>query len=202
MIEIKKISVEDLTTIESLIDDKDQKIGFSNKKITKEDYIKFTSKILTSKSYDTYGFFINEEFISFMSCVNFPNLPYYGILNFKVLKKYNFYDVTKNGFLHLKEHISNIKEKEKYYSFYVARAARDSKLSNKIINRSFSVFSQFYKKYIVTIEELIPANHKSKFEYFNKALLMDKVFDEDFLIYKFTCKDEYRNIKVIRDIKL
>jgi hypothetical protein len=197
MFEIKKISIDYFDTIKQSIDDNDQRIGFGKTKIGKEDYLKFTEKILKSNAYQTYGYFLDNELISYISNFNFPNLPYHGFTNFKVIKKFNFYNGTDNGMWRLTVHIASLKEQENYYSFYVARTVKSAKLAERIHISSKRNFPQFYEKYIYTIEEFIPPKTPSKYEYFNKALLMDKVFDEEFLIYKFTCKEEYRNFKNI-----
>ena len=120
---IKQLTIEDLPLIDSLIDDKPQRIGFGNTKVSRDDYIEMTSKMLTLPAHTTYGCYDNEDhsLISYMTFFDFPNLPYYCATNFKVLKKFNYYNQVKNGFIKLLD-VCEIKEQEGRYSMFIGRA--------------------------------------------------------------------------------
>jgi hypothetical protein len=202
MYQIKKINLDHLPIIENMIPNTTQRVGFGGDKVSKEDYLKYTERLLASNSHTTWGLFDNDEFISYMTSFDFPNLPYHGIINFKVLKNFNLYDTTINGYDHLMDYIAELKEKEHRYSFFTARAARSPKLRTKIANSTVNVRQEFWTKYIMTIEEHVPAGQPSQFEYFNKALFRDKVFTNDFLVFKFTCRNKFRSFKTLNGDEL
>lgn len=193
---IKQLTINDLPLIEQSIEDRPQRIGFSNTKISRADYMDMTTKMLTLPAHTTYGCYDSEDhsLISYMTFFDFPNLPYYCATNFKVLKKFNYYDQVKNGFIKLLD-VCEIKEQEGRYSMFLGRAVYRNVDNRKKIIKQFTLEAPvFWKKYIRTIEEYIPAGQTSKYDYFNKAILRGKVFDNDFIIMRMTCKQEFRNI--------
>jgi hypothetical protein len=193
---IQKLTIDDLPLIDKLIDDRPQRIGFSNTKVSREDYIDMTAKMLTLPAHITYGCYSSEDnsLISYMTFFDFPNLPYYCATNFKVLEKFNYYDQVKNGFIKLLD-VCELKEQEGRYSMFLGRAVYRNVDNRKKIIKQFTLEAPvFWQKYIRTIEEYIPAGQPSKYDYFNKAILRGKVFDNDFIIMRMTCKQQYRTI--------
>jgi hypothetical protein len=193
MIEIKKFNVDNLEEINQALLDVPHRLGFGTTEVTKKEYLNFTEKILRSNTHSTWGFYKDEILISFMSSFDFPNLPYYGVLNFKVVKGTNYFSQVKSGFFALLNHITKVKEGEKRYTFYMTRAIqRNADVRKKLYNEWEKNFPEFFKKYTRTIEEVIPAGQLSQFDYYNKALLRDKVYDNDMMIMQFVCKNEFR----------
>jgi hypothetical protein len=193
---IKQLTISDLPLIDSLIDDRPQRIGFGNTKVSRSDYIEMTSKMLTLPAHTTYGCYDDEDhsLISYMTFFDFPNLPYYCATNFKVLKKFNYYDQVKNGFIKLLD-VCEIKEKEGRYSMFVGRSIyRNVDNRSRIFKQWTSEAPEFWKRYTRTIEEYVPAGQNSKYDYFNKAIMRNKTFDNDFVIICIACNQEYRKI--------
>ena len=193
MIEIKKFNVDNLAEIDKVLPDVPHRLGFGTTEVTKQEYLNFTEKILRSSTHGTWGFYQDGNLISFMSAFDFPNLPYYGVLNFKVIKKSNYFSQVKSGFFALLDHIIKIKESEKRYTCYMTRAIqRNADVRKKLYDEWEKNFPEFFKRYIRTIEEVIPAGQLSQFDYYNKALLRDKVYDNDMMVMKFVCRNEFR----------
>jgi len=193
MIEIRKFTADNLEEINQALLDVPHRLGFGTTEVTKKEYLNFTEKILRSNTHSTWGFYKDGILISFMSSFDFPNLPYYGVLNFKVVKASNYFSQVKSGFFALLDHITKVKEGEKRYTFYMTRAIqRHADVRKKLYDEWEKNFSEFFKKYIRTIEEVIPAGQLSQFDYYNKALLRDKVYDNDMLVMQFVCRNEFR----------
>jgi len=190
---VKKITIEDLNYISEVLPEGQHRLGFGTSSVSKQEYLNYTEKILRSQTHTTWGFFNNADMVSFMSSFDFPNLPYYGLLNFKVLQTSTYYSQVKSGFIDLINFISEQKEAEQRYTFFVTRAVlRRVDARKKLFDEWKNHAPDLYKKYLRTIEEVVPAGQLSKFDYFNKALLREKVFDNDMLIMKWTCRNEFR----------
>ena len=193
MSEIKKFTVDNLAEIDKVLPDVPHRLGFGTTEVTKQEYLNFTEKILRSSTHSTWGFYQNGNLISFMAAFDFPNLPYYGVLNFKVIKKSNYFSQVKSGFFALLDHITKIKESEKRYTFYMTRAIqRNADVRKKLYDEWEKNFPDFFKRYTRTVEEVIPAGQLSQYDYYNKALLRDKVYDNDMMVMKFVCRNEFR----------
>lgn len=200
---VRQLTVNDYSLIEQSIGEEDQRIGFGTTKVSRQGYLEMTAKMLGSQTHTTYGCFdaTDDSLISYMTFFDFPNLPYYCMTNFKVVKKFNYYNQSKNGFIKFLD-VCNLKEEEGKYSFYVGRAIfRNFDSRVKTIKDFAFNAPDFWKKYIRTIEEFIPAGQPSKYEYFNKAILRGKTFDNDFIILKFTCRQEFRNSILPADLQ-
>lgn len=193
---IQQLTIKDLPEIEPLIGPGPQRIGFGTTKVSREDYIDMTAKMMSLPAHTTYGCYDSNDnsLISYMTFFDFPNLPYYCAMNFKVLKKFNYYDQVKNGFIKLLD-VCELKEQEGRYSMFLGRAVYRRVDNRKKIIKQFTLEApRFWQRYIRTIEEYIPAGQPSKYDYFNKAILRGKVFENDFIIMRMTCKQEYRNV--------
>ena len=191
---LQQLTIKNLPEIEKVLGAGPQRIGFGNTKVSRDEYLDMTAKMLSLPAHTTYGCYDDDNLISYMTFFDFPNLPYYGATNFKVLKKFNYYDQVKNGFIKLLD-VCDIKEKEGRYSMLLGRAVYRKVDNRKKILRQFALEApNFWKKYIRTIEEYIPAGQASQYDYFNKAILRGKIFDNDFIIIKMTCRQEYRNV--------
>ena len=191
--QVRKITIDDLKEIGDALKDVPQRLGFGTTEVTKQEYLNYTEKILRSNTHQTWGFYNDNKLISFMSAFDFPNLPYYGILNFKVLRSVGYYSHVTSGYVALMKAVSESKEEQQRYTFFIARSAqRKYDIRQKLHAEHQQADPEFFKKYLRTVEEVVPAGQLSKFDYFNKALLRDKVFDNDMLIMKWTCRNEYR----------
>lgn len=199
MYEVRKLSSEDLPLIVSKLEPGPQKYAYGHDHMPYEEYLAFTTRLLSYPGCGTWGFFEDGELVSFMTAFDFQTLPYYGLTNFKVLKKFNFYNSSKNGWTPLIEKITEVKEKEQRYTFFAGQAARSFNVRRKTAELSVDDSPSFWNRYMMTIEEYIPANNPSKFDFFNKAILRDKIFTSDFIVFKFTCKNIYRDFTPVSE---
>jgi hypothetical protein len=142
-----------------------------------------------------------DEPISMIGFYNFSMIPEYALLNLKVFKKSNYFDINKNGYMHISE-LVNRKEKENRYSFLFLRSVGHTRLNsgritremvNTVTNMEHNFGIDFAKKYIRTIEEHIPAGETSKIDAYSKILFRGKVFEEDTVVCRFTCLQKYRS---------
>jgi hypothetical protein len=190
---VKKITVDTLQEIAKQLPDTPQRLGFGTTEVSKQEYLNYTEKILRSSTHETWAYYQDEKLISFMSSFDFPNLPYYGILNFKVIKNTNYFSQIKSGYIDLFNTITEHKEQQQRYTFFVTRAIqRNTDVRKRLFDEWQKYAPEFFNRYLRTIEEVIPAGSLSKYEYFNRALLRDKVYDNDMLIMKWTCRNEFR----------
>jgi hypothetical protein len=179
-----------------LIPDGPQKIGFGTTTIPKQNYLNWVYHQLSDNQYNLWCCYTDTgEPVSFISTFDFPNLPYYTITNFKVVKKFDFYNEVTNGYLDLMNHCIEQQELKHLYSFYTFRAFGRKKNNRLWMTKSAAKnLPKYYDRYTKVVEEFIPAGQASKYDYFNKVLLRDKIYENDTAVMKWTCKDQYREI--------
>jgi hypothetical protein len=190
---IKILTTDDLPMLKTLIGTGPQKIGFSDTQITSDEYFNYLNLCLTHPLHKTYAY-INEEneLVSYLTLCDFPGLPYYANINFKVIKKFNTYRQNDNGIRQFQEVYFN-KEKENRYAFFKMRGLKSIRMEEKLTKGIAEAMPEFFNRYHRTIEEYIPAGQASKYEPFNKILLRGHKFNSDCVVYKYTCKQEFRN---------
>lgn len=189
---LKKLTIADLPKLKELIGTKPQKIGFSDTYISNDDYFDYLKLCLTHSLHNTYGYIHEGEIVSFLTTCDFPGLPYYAIINFKVIKKFNTWDPGHNGLIEYQD-LFFAKEKEGRYAFYMMRAFKNARLLNKVTARMRANMGELYNRYHLTIEDYVPAGQYSRWEPFNKILFRGHTFNDDNVIYKFSCKQDFRN---------
>jgi len=188
---IKILTMDNFEALKELIGPAPQKIGFSDTYVSSDDYFDYLKTCLTHPLHKTYAYYDNDELVSFITLCDFPALPYYAVINFKVIKKFNTYDQEKNG-IHQFQEVYFSKESENRYSFYKMRGFKSPKLMKRVTRGIVNAMPEFFDRYHRTIEEYIPAGQMSQYEPFNKILLRGHTFNDDCVIFKFTCKQEYR----------
>lgn len=189
---IERLTEYDYPELKKLIGTEPQRVGFSHTLLPNEEYMKYLYVCLTHPAHQTYAYINDQgEFVSFISLADFGRLPYYGIVNFKVVKKFNTYNQEENG-IHQFQDVYFSKEKEDRYSFFKLRGFRSERLMKKVTRGIVNAMPEFFDRYHRTIEEYIPAGQLSKWEAFNKMLLRGRPMKEDCVVFKFTCKQEFR----------
>ena len=189
---IQILTESDIPMVRKLIGDAPQKIGFSDTVISNEEYFEYLDLCIVHPLHKTYAYFNDAgDLVSYITLCDFPALPYYAVINFKVVKKFNIYDQEQNG-MHQFQEVYFSKEKENRYSFYKLRGFRSPRLMKRVTKNLVNAMPVFFDRYHRTIEEFIPAGQYSKYDPFNKLLFRGHTFNDDSVIFKFTCKQEYR----------
>lgn len=189
---IQRLTEKDYPEIKRLIGTDPQRVGFSHTLLSNEEYMKYLYVCLTHPVHQTYAYIDDQgDLVSFVSLADFGRLPYYGIVNFKVVKKFNTYNQEENGIHQFQEVYFN-KEKENRHTFFKLRGFRNERLMKKVTRGIVNAMPAFFDRYHRTIEEYIPAGQLSQWDAFNKMMLRNKPLNEDSVIFKFTCKQEFR----------
>jgi len=188
---IKILTMADMPLLKQLIGSDPQKIGFSDTYISNSDYFDYMKTCIIHPLHKTYGYFDNDELVSLITLCDFPALPYYALVNFKVVKKFNTWVPEQNGMKQFLE-VYFSKEKEERYSFFMMRGFKNARLARHVSRQVRLSMGELWDRYHETIEEYIPAGQQSKWEPFNKILFRGHTFNDDSVLYKFTCKQEYR----------
>ena len=177
--------------LKQLIGSAPQKIGFSDTYVSNDEFFDYMKTCITHHLHTTYGYYDDQGLVSIITLCDFPGLPYYAIINFKVIRKFNVWDPANNGMAQFQE-VYFSKEKEERYSFFMMRGFKNPKLVRHVSRKVKLSMTDLFDRYHRTIEEYIPAGHMSKWEPFNKILFRGHTFNDDSVLYKFTCKQEFR----------
>jgi len=188
---IKILTMNDMPELKNLIGPGPQKIGFSDTYISNDDFFDYMKTCISHSLHKTYGYYDGEELVSLITLCDFPGLPYYALINFKVIKKFNVWSPEQNGMKQFLEVYFN-KEKEERYSFFMMRGFKNARLARHVSRQVRLSMGELWDRYHETVEEYIPAGSMSKWEPFNKILFRGHTFNDDSVLYKFTCKQEYR----------
>ncbi len=190
---IRKATPDDIDMLISLLPPGDQRIGFGKTAMTREKFIEYINVCIRYPHHDTFLYYRGDELVSMMACCDSTISPYWCALNFKVFRPRYFLDVANNGWIHLGEHIAQLKESQGRFSFYYVKTIRKQ---NKYMEKNYGQLLEFSKvignRYIRTVEEYIPAGQTSQHEFFKRLLMRNSVFAEDVAITKWTCMQEYR----------
>lgn len=190
---IRKATTNDIDMIVSHLPPGDQRIGFGKTTMTRDKYIEYIELCIQRYDHETFLYYRDDELVSMLACCDSIICPYWAALNFRVFRPKLFLDVTKNGWVHLGEHVASLKESQGRFSFFYLKTIRQQ---NRFMEKNYDRFLQaspvIGNRYIRTVEEYIPAGQTSKHIYFQKLLTRNQIFSEDVAITKWTCLQEYR----------
>lgn len=191
---IKVLTTDNWPEIESAV----KKLPFhrvaqTRQTIPVEEFLRYTQNILKRANSTVYGYYENEELTSMISLVEFSQMPAYVIYNWRNLKPSNVYNPVKNGWSDLWNRLIEDQEKKGNYTFYMMRTTDVNRLQYKKFHNMYMKHSPKFLNYERTVEEVVPANSKTKWAFFDSILYFNKTFDYETMVLKFTCRQEHRN---------
>jgi hypothetical protein len=195
MAEIKQLTLDDWPLVEAKINESSIfRIAQTKHEISKQEYLNYTYKSFNKTNEQVYGYFVNNDLISMTSVYTFIDLPGYLMKNFKHFGKANLYNPVTSGMAPTFNKIIEIKEAEGLYTFWMSKTADYRRLNQKRVRHlMFDIGCPKLKNYEITIEEVIPANTKSKYRLHADGIHFGSILSEDTCIIKYTCKQEFRN---------
>jgi hypothetical protein len=129
-----------------------------------ENFIKYGSLL--------FGYYVDDKLISFLTATPWPGLPYYTISNFFVLPgSIKYFTLTNSGVTDLLTESIKHMESKGYYTFYYVRSEDHWPIRNKKKkNLGFHIQWPDYKKYVVTMEEMIEPGQRSVYRTHDRLL--------------------------------
>lgn len=192
---VKILSINDWPQIEKKISKlKIFRIAQTKHEISKEEYMAYTYNSFVSQNEIVYGYMDYDDIISITSVYNFKAVPGYLLKNFKHFQEFNLYDPVKNGTSVIMNKIIEDQEKKHLYSFWMAKTANYKRLNQERIRKKmFDIGCPKLKYYDITIEELVPANSRSKYRLHDEGIYFGNTINEDTCVIRCTCRQEFRN---------
>lgn len=142
-----------------------------------------------------FGHFHDDKLISFLSVISWKSLPYYTMSNYFVRPgSIRYFSIKNSGIPELFETSVTHMEKLGYYTFYYVRADERWPIKNKKRkNLGFDEHCKEYKKYIVTMEEIIYPGEESKYN--THRLMLGEQFDNSLkrVVIRYTLPNELRH---------
>jgi hypothetical protein len=142
-----------------------------------------------------FGYYDDEKLISFLTSTPWEGLPYYTISNFFVLQGHiRYFTLTNSGMIDLLTETVKYMENKNYYTFYYVRSEDHWPIKNeKRKNMGFSKQWPEYKKYVVTMEEMIEPGQRSRYN--THDILLGGVNTSDLrrVIVRYTLPHELRS---------
>ena len=142
-----------------------------------------------------FGYYDEDKLISFLTSTPWRGLPYYTISNFFVQQgSINYFTLKNSGVIDLLTETVKHMENKGLYTFYYVRSEDHWPIKNKKRkNLGFSIQWPDYKKYVVTMEEMIEPGQRSRYE--THDLLLGGVNTSDLrrVIVRYTLPHELRS---------
>lgn len=160
--------------------------------VTEHEYLDYTYKTLSQPSNTMYGFYKDGILSSYICATKIKMNPEYVVTNWKNLKPSSIFNPMENGWGDLWTAMVTDMEADNRYSFLLVKTTDVKRLQFKRVQRMYEQASPKLTNYIRTVEEVVPAGQYSKYEYFKRALYYDKKYDYETLVFRFTCKQEFR----------
>jgi len=150
---------------------------------------------LKENGFIVFGFFHDDQLISFLSVMPWKKMPYYTMSNFFVRAgAIKVFSIKNSGMPDLFTAAINYMENLHYYTFYYIRADERWPIKNKKKkNLGFDDLCQEYKRYIVTMEEIINPGERSQYPMHSILLGDQQVSDLKRVILRYTLPNELRH---------
>jgi hypothetical protein len=197
---LKKLTVRDFDLIEKLIPPGDQRIAFGSAKMSRDRYLDYTMRCITSQNHSTYFSYNNDDVkmehpLSMVTVLDFESQPAWAAINFKVFQGPATFNAAKNGWFYFGE-VFELKEKEGRYNFYYLKSVRpvsQKRWVKTILDQGKDFGFDIFNRYKSSIEEYIPAGQQSKFDIFKTSLFRNQIFPDDTVVMCWSCLQKFRD---------
>lgn len=169
------------------------RIAQTRQTVSEEEYLKYTHNILKRESTIVYGYYKDDILTSTISVARISVFPTYGVYNWRNLKPDVVYNPVKNGWSELWTHLLNEQENAGLYTFYMLRTTDLGRLSYSKYHDTYMKTVPKFLNYERTVEEVVPAGQKTKWQFFDLILYFGKPLEHDTMVLKFTLKQQHRN---------
>jgi hypothetical protein len=170
----KLATIDDLDFIARHITSDEVKIASGLSKMSRDDYIKYTSNLLKVAECETWMYIIDGELDQYFTSYNLKSLPYYVIFNYrKIAKPTKLFSTLHQQWDEVLDFIVPRQEANNFYSFYTlrvsARAGRKYIFDKRTANMQGKLNS-FHTRYFKVIEEFIPNGQASQYDTFKSLV--------------------------------
>lgn len=152
----------------------------------------------THNSVEVLGAYDNETILG-VAFVIWPKLsPAYMISNLRLFHNLPGFPVDKNGYGALLSTAIEKGESQGRWEFYMRRNLDHGRWFNRRYQKKTYENIPISKKYLRSVEEIIPANNQSKWTATN-TLCNNEIVGEDTIIVKYFCPQDKRSMDYIPD---
>lgn len=134
-----------------------------------------------------FGVFIENQLVLCMGIFFWKHMPYGTFLRFASRKGYFEGKAIQKAFRQLYKACLDELEKREYYRFYLISSAKHQ----DVLAYMGATWEEFRTRYIITVEEVIPAGTKPKFEY-TWSIMGERVWAVDLTLRAGTLLNKYR----------
>lgn len=190
---VKILSIDDWLEIEDSIRVlPTHRIAQTRTDISLESFLKYTKTAFDFPGHVMYGFYKDDVLSSMITIYNFEIMPAYVIRNWRNLKPGKRFNPEANGYFALWNKILDDQENSGLYEFYMMKSSVSSRLQLDWTYPLLVENCPRFLNYERTLEELVPANAKSKYSLHEKSMYLNKTIPEDTMVLKFTCRQRDR----------
>ena len=190
---VKALSIDNWAEIEDSIRAlPTHRIAQTRTDISLESFLKYTKTAFDFPGHVMYGFYKDDVLSSMMTIYNFEIMPAYVIRNWRNLKPGKRFNPAANGYFALWNRILDDQESKGLYEFYMMKSSVSSRLQLDWTYPLLVENCPRFLNYERTLEELVPANTKSKYSLHEKSMYLNKTIPEDTMVLKFTCRQRDR----------
>ena len=195
-VDVKLMTIDDILSIPSDLLTTNHVAGSKVLELDETDWKRRAIGYATHSSVEVLGAY-NADKILGVAFVIWPKIsPGYMISNLRLFHNFPGFPVDKNGYGALLSTAIETGESQGRWEFYMRRNLDYGRWFNKRYQKKTYENIPISKKYLRSVEEIIPANNQSKWIATN-TLCNNEIVGEDTIIVKYFCPQNERNMNYI-----